>query len=141
MIAADHLADLPLGAAAVVDQHLLARLSAPSPVRNPDPSKRNRPTLGIPILLGLRTASDNRWEGKVYNAENGSLYQVHVSRAREDVLRIEGCILGGLFCGGQNWRRASVPGDQVAQTQGRGSGRSKSAAPGGVNVCAAAAQG
>jgi len=108
---------------------------------NPNPSKRNRPTLGIPILLGLRTASDNRWEGKVYNAENGSLYQVHVSRAREDVLRIEGCILGGLFCGGQSWRRASVPGDQVAQTQGRGSGKSKSAAPGGVNVCAAAAQG
>jgi hypothetical protein len=61
--------------------------------------------------------------------------------SKATVLRIDGCILGGLFCGGQNWRRASVPGDQVAQTRGRGSGKSRSAAPGGVNVCAAAAQG
>ena len=110
---------------------------------NPDPAKRNRPTLGIPILLGLKATGDNRWEGKVYNAENGSLYMVRVSLASPDVLRIEGCILGGIFCGGQNWTRARVPDDQVAQTQGRGAAKGSKGATGAqtANVCAAAARG
>ncbi|MGD9845009.1 MAG: DUF2147 domain-containing protein, partial [Variibacter sp.] len=37
---------------------------------NPDPEKRDRPMLGMPILLDLKAGEEGRWEGQVYNAEN-----------------------------------------------------------------------
>src|ERR1700741_125616 len=71
---------------------------------NPDPSKRNRSVMGMPILLNMKPANQ-RWEGEVYNAENGQTYTAHIQLAGPDVLKIEGCVLGGLFCGGENWKR------------------------------------
>ena len=41
---------------------------------NPDPAKRNVNVVGLPILLAMRPVSENRWEGQVYNAENGKNY-------------------------------------------------------------------
>lgn len=72
---------------------------------NPDPSKRNRPTLGLPILLGMQATRPNRWDGEVYNAENGKTYTANITLTGPNTLRIEGCVLGGLFCGGQTWNR------------------------------------
>ena len=74
---------------------------------NPDPAKRSRPIIGMPILLNMQKADANRWDGQVYNAENGKTYTSHINLVRNDVLRIEGCVFGGLFCGGENWTRAS----------------------------------
>jgi uncharacterized protein (DUF2147 family) len=71
---------------------------------NPDPSKRDRPTLGLPILLDMKSTQPDRWDGDVYNAENGKTYTSHISLVSPDVLRIEGCILG-ILCGGENWTR------------------------------------
>jgi uncharacterized protein (DUF2147 family) len=71
---------------------------------NPDPSKRNRSVMGMPILLNMKPANQ-RWEGEVYNAENGQTYTAHIQLAGPDVLKIEGCVLGGLFCGGESWKR------------------------------------
>jgi uncharacterized protein (DUF2147 family) len=84
---------------------------------NPDPSLRGRPTLGIPILLGLRESSQQSWQGgpqeiwrgHVYNAKNGETYEVNIKLASQNVLHLEGCILGGLFCGGQDWSRVGTP--------------------------------
>lgn len=72
--------------------------------KNPDPAKRNRPTAGMPILLGMKTAGAGRWDGAIYNSENGKFYSGGVSMVSEDVLRVRGCILGFL-CGGENWSR------------------------------------
>jgi uncharacterized protein (DUF2147 family) len=72
---------------------------------NPDPAKRNRPIVGVPILRGMMPVKPNRWEGEVYNAENGKLYSASITLLSNDVLKIEGCVLGGLFCGGENWTR------------------------------------
>jgi uncharacterized protein (DUF2147 family) len=73
---------------------------------NPDASKRSRPTLGIPILLGMAKAkaNPNRWDGEIYNSEDGRTYTAHISLAGDDVLQVEGCVLGFL-CGSQNWTR------------------------------------
>ena len=71
---------------------------------NPDPAKRDRSVLGMPILLHMKQAEPNRWEGEVYNAENGKTYASRISLVKDDVLRIEGCMLG-IFCGGENWTR------------------------------------
>ena len=82
---------------------------------NPDPAMRSRPTLGMPILLGLKPVMQKRWEGNqeaweghVYNAKNGKMYDVSVRLASPATLHIEGCVLGGLFCGGQDWARAQT---------------------------------
>jgi uncharacterized protein (DUF2147 family) len=46
-------------------------------LNNPDVSKQNRPTLGMPILLDLkRDRGTDRWEGQVYNAKDGQTYSV-----------------------------------------------------------------
>jgi len=79
--------------------------------RNPDPEKRTRSVLGMPILLGMKPSADHpgRFDGEVYNAEEGDNYISHISLSSPDVLRIEGCVLGGWICGGQDWTRVKTP--------------------------------
>jgi uncharacterized protein (DUF2147 family) len=83
---------------------------------NPDPKKRDRPIVGTQILLGMKPArggggtggtgggGGNRWDGEIYNPENGKTYSGHIILLGPDVLRVEGCLL--IFCGGENWTRA-----------------------------------
>jgi uncharacterized protein (DUF2147 family) len=70
-----------------------------------NPSERGRPMLGVPILKAMRPTKPGLWEGEVYNAENGQTYSSRISLTAPDVLRIEGCVLGGLICGGESWTR------------------------------------
>jgi uncharacterized protein (DUF2147 family) len=70
---------------------------------NPDPAKRNRPTLGMPVLLAMKATQPNRWDGQIYNSENGKTYTGNITLSSPDVLRVEGCLL--IFCGGQDWTR------------------------------------
>ena len=73
---------------------------------NPDPAKRNRPVDGMTVLIDMKPAKNNHWEGQIYNAKNGKTYASNISLKSADVLRVEGCVFGGLFCGGQDWTRA-----------------------------------
>jgi uncharacterized protein (DUF2147 family) len=73
--------------------------------QNPDPAKRGRPTMGMPILLGMAAAPDgSRWEGEIYNSQNGKTYKSKIYLSSPDVLRVEGCV-AFVLCGGQNWKR------------------------------------
>ena len=74
-------------------------------VHNPDPAMRNRPLLGVPILTGLRPAGPNAWQGQAYNADDGRTYDVKLALKGPDTLRVEGCVLGGLICQGEDWTR------------------------------------
>ena len=80
--------------------------------QNPNPALRGRPTLGIPILLGMRPSvqqgsggAQTIWRGHIYNAESGQTYDANIRLKAPDVVHLEGCVLGGLFCGGQDWAR------------------------------------
>ncbi len=76
---------------------------------NPDVSKQNRPTLGMPILLDMKkTAGTDQWEGQVYNAKDGQTYSSKIKPNGPDELEIQGCVLGFL-CGGETWTRVSGP--------------------------------
>lgn len=95
---------------------------------NPDPAKRSRPTLGMPVLFAMKQTRPNLWEGEVYNAQNGRTYSASISLIDADTLRIQGCVLGFL-CGGENWTRAGGAG---------ATGRSAPAPPKGgesIDVC------
>jgi uncharacterized protein (DUF2147 family) len=73
--------------------------------KNPKPELRNRPIIGMPVLLDMRPAGPNRWEGRIYNAKNGQTYDANISLVDSQSLRVEGCVFGGFICGGQNWTR------------------------------------
>jgi len=101
---------------------------------NPDPAKRNRPVLGLTILQNMKPAGANRWEGEIYNAQDGNTYSGSIALAGDHTLRIEGCVLGFL-CGGQDWTRAKC--DQApAVTTGT---RSSAAPTSSLSACRPAA--
>ena len=75
---------------------------------NPDPAKKARPTLGMPIILGFTPTKPNRWEGEIYNSENGKMYTANVSMADDNTLDLEGCLVWPL-CQTQKWTRVSGP--------------------------------
>lgn len=95
---------------------------------NPDVSKRNRPTLGMPILYDMKKKPGlDQWEGRVYNAKDGQIYSSTIKPLGPDQLEIQGCMLGFL-CGGETWTRvagpiASSPSNSMAK------GTSKTPAP------------
>ena len=73
--------------------------------KNPDASKRGRPTLGMPTLLDMKAGDPGEWEGAVYNGQDGQTYDATIVLRNANTLHIEGCVLGFL-CGGENWTRA-----------------------------------
>jgi uncharacterized protein (DUF2147 family) len=76
---------------------------------NPDASKQNRSTLGMPILLDMKKKSGaDEWEGQVYNAKDGQTYSSTIKPVGSDQLEIRGCVLGFL-CGGETWTRVAGP--------------------------------
>jgi uncharacterized protein (DUF2147 family) len=76
---------------------------------NPDPTKKGRPVLGMPILLGMKPTKPNLWEGEIYNSNNGKTYDARITMVNDNTLKLEGCVLGGIFCGGENWTRVTIP--------------------------------
>lgn len=98
--------------------------------KNPDKAKRTRPLLGMPVLLNMKKAEDekDKWEGQVYNAENGKTYEASIQLKSPNALRVEGCLVWPL-CGGQTWARvesSAAPGGAKAAT---GSTGAKTATP------------
>src|SRR5436853_2101591 len=76
---------------------------------NPDVSKQNRRTLGMPILIDMKKKPGvDQWQGQVYNAKDGQFYSSTIRPIGSDQLEIQGCVLGFL-CGGETWTRAAGP--------------------------------
>lgn len=81
---------------------------------NPDPAKAGRPLLGHQIMLGLSPNRDSRYEGRIYNAEDGKAYDVTVWLAGPGDLKVKGCLL--FFCKTESWTRAA--GTEAGQLTG-----------------------
>ena len=65
---------------------------------NKNPALRNRPLMGLQIASGLKKVAEGKWEGKVYNADDGNTYAAKVSVIDDSVMKLKGCVLGGLIC-------------------------------------------
>jgi uncharacterized protein (DUF2147 family) len=76
---------------------------------NPDAAKKTRPILGMPILLGMAPTKPNRWEGEIYNSENGKLYSASITVTDENTLQLEGCLFTNFLCGTRKWTRVTAP--------------------------------
>ena len=97
---------------------------------NPDPAKRSRSIVGVPILRSMKPAGANKWEGEVYDARSGKIYSANMTLVGDNTLRVEGCVLGGVLCDGENWTRAQ-PADHTASTPRPAERQTAPARPGG----------
>jgi uncharacterized protein (DUF2147 family) len=73
--------------------------------KNPNPSLRKRPMMGLVLFSGMQPSGPNRWSGQIYNADDGNSYASNISVAGPDALKVEGCM--GALCGGENWTRSA----------------------------------
>ena len=84
---------------------------------NPDKVRRSRPVLGHQLLMGLKPNAEGRFEGQIYNAEDGKSYAVSLWRVSPDRLKLKGCMLA-ILCSTQNWvsTNDALPGQLVGVT-------------------------
>lgn len=92
--------------------------------KNPDAKKQTRPSLGHQLIMGLKPNADSRFEGKIYNSEEGKSYDVTIWTEQPTELSIRGCMLA-ILCGSQTWTRVSdvLPGQLTGPTNGPGGPR------------------
>jgi uncharacterized protein (DUF2147 family) len=72
--------------------------------KNPNPSLASRPMIGVQLFVGMQPSGPGRWAGRIYNADDGGLYDSKIAWMGPTTLRVEGCL--GAICGGENWTRA-----------------------------------
>ena len=56
---------------------------------SPDQEKRSRLLLGHQLIMGAKPTSEGRFEGEIYNAEDGKSYSVSFWRESADRLKVD----------------------------------------------------
>jgi uncharacterized protein (DUF2147 family) len=56
------------------------------------------------VLINMKP-QDSKWSGRIHDTRSGGTYDSTIAMKGDDKLRVQGCALGGLFCGGQTWSR------------------------------------
>jgi uncharacterized protein (DUF2147 family) len=59
------------------------------------------------ILIDMKSDKDSKWSGRIFDPHSGSTYDSTIALKSPDSLQVQGCALGGLFCGGQTWSRVN----------------------------------
>ncbi|HEV7274871.1 MAG TPA: DUF2147 domain-containing protein [Devosiaceae bacterium] len=94
--------------AAAYGEDLLALEGSFTDLNNKDPALRDRPIQGLQILT-LRPGPDaSRFEGDIYNPQDGNVYSGTLDVLGPDNLRLQGCVLY-VLCQEQEWQRVHVP--------------------------------
>jgi uncharacterized protein (DUF2147 family) len=75
---------------------------------NPDPANRNRPLVGIQMVIGLKPGrAAGEWTGQVYSPNEGKTYDASFSIDGPNGLKVEICKLAGLLCSTRAWTRVN----------------------------------
>jgi len=74
---------------------------------NSNASLQSRPLIGIPIVLHMAPSGGDKWEGQVYNAEDGGTYTGSFTMTGANAADLKGCVMGGLICKSQTWTRTN----------------------------------
>ena len=61
---------------------------------------------GARILINMKPQGA-KWTGRIHDPESGRNYDSTIALKSTDTLKVQGCAFGGMFCGGQTWKRAS----------------------------------
>lgn len=65
---------------------------------------RDDPTIGRQVFYDMKLHGD-AWSGTIVDVVDGQRYSGNISLIGESTLRVEGCAMGGIFCGDQQWVR------------------------------------
>jgi uncharacterized protein (DUF2147 family) len=75
---------------------------------NQDASKRDRTIVGIELMSGLKpNGTPDQWEGSLYNPDDGYTYKGILTVQDLLTLKLQGCVLGGLICKSEIWKRTN----------------------------------
>jgi len=78
--------------------------------KNPDPSKRDQPLVGLLLLKDFEYKGSNNWSsGTIYNPENGKTYDAKLHLENKDTLKVRGYIGISLIGGTTVWTRYEEP--------------------------------
>jgi uncharacterized protein (DUF2147 family) len=58
------------------------------------------------ILINMKP-SDNKWTGQIHDPDSGRTYASTIAMKGPNAMKVQGCAFGGMFCGGQTWKRIS----------------------------------
>ncbi len=61
---------------------------------------------GEKILINMRP-QETKWTGQIHDPDSGRNYDSTIAMKGSNSLRVQGCAFGGMFCGGQTWKRVS----------------------------------
>ena len=61
---------------------------------------------GEKILINMKP-QNSKWTGKIHDPDSGRNYNSTIAMKGSNTLRVQGCAFGGMFCGGQTWKRVS----------------------------------
>jgi hypothetical protein len=61
---------------------------------------------GARILINMKPQG-SKWTGRIHDPESGRNYDSTIALKSTDSLKVQGCAFGGMFCGGQTWKRVS----------------------------------
>jgi len=59
---------------------------------------------GAQVLINMKPKGD-KWVGRIRDTRSGSNYDSTITLRGSDKLKVQGCALGGMFCGGETWTR------------------------------------
>jgi uncharacterized protein (DUF2147 family) len=61
---------------------------------------------GEKILINMKPRA-SKWIGRIHDPHSGRNYDSSIAMKGPNRLKVRGCAFGGLFCGGQTWKRVS----------------------------------
>jgi uncharacterized protein (DUF2147 family) len=61
---------------------------------------------GEQILINMKP-QDAKWTGQIHDPDSGRNYDSTIAMKGTNTLKVQGCAFGGMFCGGQVWKRVS----------------------------------
>ena len=61
---------------------------------------------GERILINMKPQG-SKWTGRIHDPSSGRNYDSTIALKSSGTLKVQGCAFGGMFCGGQTWKRVS----------------------------------
>jgi uncharacterized protein (DUF2147 family) len=58
------------------------------------------------ILINMKPEGA-KWSGRIHDPNSGRNYDSTIAMKGPNAMRVQGCAFGGMFCGGQTWKRVS----------------------------------
>ena len=59
---------------------------------------------GEKILINMKPEG-SKWSGRIHDPDSGRNYDSTIALKGSNSLKVQGCAFGGMFCGGQTWKR------------------------------------